>query len=243
MSNRTAREHRDIGCPAADVHQAHAEILLVVVQNGLGGRERLKHHVADFETAAAHALGQIFDGRHRARHDMHFHFQPHTAHAERIVDVFLTVDDEFLRQDVQNLLIVGNRDGLRGFDDTIDVRLRDLFFLDRHHAARIQTADVAAGDAGVDLADPTVRHQLGFLDHALDRRHRCFDIDDDAFLEPARRLRAHANDVERAVIRNLRNDRRDFRRADVETHDQVLFLHHPTTTVSGHFWLCLPRPR
>src|SRR5947207_1927564 len=33
MTDRAARKHRDVGCSTANVHQAHAEIFLVVVQN------------------------------------------------------------------------------------------------------------------------------------------------------------------------------------------------------------------
>ena len=98
---------------------------------------------------------------------------------------------------------------------------------------RVEAADVAAGDAGVDLADPAVGHQLGFLEHALDRRHRRLDVDDDALLQAARRLRAEADDVERAVGRDLGDDRDDLRRADVEADDQILVvLHHRSCTVS-----------
>ena len=73
----------------------------------------------------------------------------------------------------------------------------DFLLLDRDHAARVEAADVAAGDPGVDLGDPAVRHQLGFFQHALDRRHRRLDVDDHALLEAARRLRAEPDDVER----------------------------------------------
>jgi hypothetical protein len=142
VTNRTAREHRDVGRAAADIHQANAEVFFVVVQHGLGRCKRLQHHVTHLEAAATHALGQIFDGRYRAGDDVHLHLEPNTAHSERIVNVFLAVDDEFLRQNVQHLLIVGNRDGLRGLDDAIHVGLRDLLFLDRNHAARVQTANV-----------------------------------------------------------------------------------------------------
>ena len=116
---------------------------------------------------------------------MHLDFEPDSAHAQRVVDVFLAVDDEFLWQDVEDLLIVRNRNRLRCFDDAIDVGLRDFLLLDRDHAARIQAANVTAGDTRIDLTDPAIGHQFRFLDHALDRRHRCLDVDDDALLQAA----------------------------------------------------------
>ena len=42
-------------------------------------------------------------------------------------------------------------------------------------------------------------HQLRFLDRALDRLHRGVDIDDHTALQPARRMRADADDLDRAV--------------------------------------------
>ncbi len=41
----------------------------------------------------------------------------------RLAHVLLAVDDEFLRQDVQHLLVVGDRDRLRGVHDAVDVEL------------------------------------------------------------------------------------------------------------------------
>src|SRR5204863_2681737 len=124
------REYRQIGRAATDIHQAHTELLLVVVQDGERGREGLQHDVLHLQSAAANALGDVLDRRHRAGDDVDLHFEPHTAHTERLAYVLLAIDDEFLRQDVQNLLIVRNGDRLRGLDHTIDVGLRDLFLLD-----------------------------------------------------------------------------------------------------------------
>ena len=158
---------------------------------------------------------------------MNLHLQPHAAHAQRLAHVLLAVDDEFLRQDVQDLLIIGDRDRLGGLDDAIDVRLRHLLLLDRDHAAGVEAADVTSADGRVHLGDRAIRHQLSLLEDALDRRHRRFDVDHDAFLEPARRLRAQADDVEPLFGRHFGDDGDDFRRADVEADDQVLVvLHH-----------------
>ncbi len=124
-------------------------------------------------------------------------------------------------------LVVGNGNRLRGFHHPVDVRLRDFLLLDRDHAVRRVALDVAARDAGVDRLDLAVGHQFGFLEHALDRRHRRLDVDHHAFLQSARRLRAHADHVELALRRDLGDDRDDLRRADVEAHHQVLaVLHH-----------------
>ena len=148
MADRPIGEHRDVGGAAADVDQAHAQVLLVFGQHRHRRGERLQDQVVDFEAAAAHALHDVLRGRHRAGHDVHLDFQAHAAHAERLAHVLLAVDDEFLVEDVQDLLVGGDVDRLRGLDHAVDVELRDLAVLDRDHAVRVEAADVAAGDAG-----------------------------------------------------------------------------------------------
>ena len=64
---------------------------------------------------------------------MHFDFKAKTTHANRLTNPVLVVDDEFLRQDVQNFLVCGDRHGARRFDDALDIHRRDFFIFDRHH--------------------------------------------------------------------------------------------------------------
>ena len=152
---------------------------------------------------------------------MHLGFEPHARHADRLADAFLRVDDELLRQHVNHALIGRNRDGARRVDDALDVAGADFLVADRDDAVRVQAAHVAAGDAGQHAVDLAAGHELGFLDRALDRLHRRLDVDDDAALESARRIRADADDLEPIVGRELADDRHDLRRADVETDDEL----------------------
>ena len=59
------------------------------------------------------------------------------------------------------------------------------------------------------------------------------------FFEPARRLRAEADDVEPAVGRDLGDDRDDLRRADVEADDEILVVLHVPLSC---FLMALARP-
>ena len=127
-----------IGRAAADVHQADAELLLVVVQHRHRRGERLQDHVlAPRGRSGARTSVMFSDRGDGAGDDVHLDFEAHAAHAERLAHVLLPVDDEFLRQDVQDLLVVRDRDRLGRLDDAIDVGLRDFLFLDRDHAARV----------------------------------------------------------------------------------------------------------
>ena len=113
--------------------------------------------------ATAHALDHVLYRRHRTGDDVHLHFQADAAHADGLAHVFLVVDDEFLRNRMQQLLIGGNIHCARSFDRPCYISRRDFLVFDCDHAARVEAADVAAGDTDPDIAYLTVGHQLGFF--------------------------------------------------------------------------------
>jgi hypothetical protein len=115
------REDRDVGRAAADVHEADAELLLVVGQHRERGSELLEHDVLDREPAALHALDDVLRRAVGARDDVHARLEAHARHADRLADALLPVDDEFLRQHVEDLLVRRDRDRLRGVHDARDV--------------------------------------------------------------------------------------------------------------------------
>src|SRR6185295_2944052 len=110
------------------------------------------------ETAAAHALHDVLGRRHGAGHNVDLYLQAHTAHTDRFAHVLLSIDDEFLVEDVQDLLIGWDVDRLGCLDHPIHVDLAHLAVFDRHHAVRVEAFDVAAGNSGKDLADLAVSH-------------------------------------------------------------------------------------
>src|SRR5262249_29447824 len=136
--------------------------------------------------------------RHRAGDDVHLGFEPHAAHADRVLDAVLVVDDEFLRDDVDDLAIGGDGDRLRGLDHALHVGGRDLVVLARHRhdAAAVQAADVVAGDAGVHALGLHAGHALGLLDRARDARHGLLEVDDGTAAQALARGVAHAHDAQ-----------------------------------------------
>jgi hypothetical protein len=221
-------EHGEVGGAAADVDQADAELLLVLAEHRVAGTELAEHQVVHLQTAAADALDDVLRGADRAGDHVHPRLQAHAAHADGLADALLVVDDEFLRQDVQDLLVRRDRHRAGGVDDPVDVRLHHLVLLDGGDAVGVQAADMAAGDAGMHRVDLAAGHQLGLLDRALDGLHRGLDIHDDALLQAVRRMRADADDLDGVVGLDLADQRGDLRGADVEPDHQVLF------TTSGH---------
>src|SRR6185503_8793008 len=194
--NRAAAEDRDVGRAAAHVDQADSELLLVFREHRVARRELLEHDVLYREAATLHALHDVLRGADGARHEMHLGFETNARHADRLANAFLRVDDEFLRQHVNDALIGRDGDGARGVDDALDVAGADLFVANRDDAVRVQAADVAARDTRQHAVDLAAGHELGFLDGALDRLHGRLDVDDDAALQAARRIRADADDFE-----------------------------------------------
>ena len=119
-------EHRQIRGAATDVDQAHPELLLILGEDREARGELLEHHVIDLQAAALDALLDVLGGRIRAGDDVHLGLQAHPGHADRVADALLAVDDEFLRQHVQDLLVGGDRDRLGGIDDVLDVPVADF---------------------------------------------------------------------------------------------------------------------
>lgn len=199
VADRAFAENGDVGGAAADVDQHHAQFLFVFGQHRQARGQWLQDQVVHLQTAAAHALDDVLCRADRAGDDVHLHFQADAAHADRLAHVLLAIDDEFLREDVQDLLVGRDVDRLGGLDHARHVGRRDLLVLDRHHAARVEAADVAAGDAREDLADLAVGHQLRFFERFLDRLDGRLDVDDHAFLQPLGLGLAHADDLVGAV--------------------------------------------
>src|SRR3989338_8810358 len=167
------------------------------------------------------ALHDVLHRRHRAADDMHLDIEAHAAHAKRFLDAVLAVDTELLFEDVQNLLVTRQADRAGGFDHSLDVGGCDLLLLDLHHAARIDAADVAAGDAGVNLMNFAISHQLGLFQRALNCAHRGFDVDHHAFLHTVGFVHAHPDYFQHAVRPDLADNGHNLGSADIQPDHQV----------------------
>ena len=86
---------------------------------------------------------------------------------------------------------------------------------------------MAAGDAGVDVADLAVGHQLRFFERALDRFDGRLDVDHDALFQAARLVLAESDHLVASVGHHLGDHGDHFRGADIESDDQVfsVFCH------------------
>jgi len=167
-------------------------------------------------------------GGHGAGDDVHLDLKSDAAHADWFAHIFLAIDNKFLRYGMQQLLIGRNIDRLGRFNNARDVRCADFLVLDRHHAAGIEAANMAAGDPGIDIADLAIGHQLGLFQRALDRFHGGFDVHHHAFFQTLGFSLAQADHFMAPIRQYLGYHRHHFRGADVETDDQVfcVFCHN-----------------
>ena len=96
---------------------------------------------------------------------------------------------------------------------------------------------MAAGDAGVNITNLALGHQLHFLDDPGNGIDSGFDVDHHALFEARRRLRAEPHDDHTAVGLELGHHAGDLGGADVEADNQflVFFTHHFPFLLS-----CLP---
>src|SRR5437867_6560872 len=207
----------DVGRAAADVDHHDAELFLVVVEHRLGGGEGLEHDVLDGEARAIHRADDVLHRGDGAGHDVHLDLEAHARHADGLEDPVSVVDDEALRQDMDDLAVLGQIDRARRLDDALHVGLAHLVVLagDRDGAAAVDAADVAARHPGVHARDLDARHLLGLGDGGLDRLDRRVDVDDDPPSEPAGGCGPDPDDVQDAPGRGLGDDRADLRGADV----------------------------
>src|SRR4029453_19044850 len=73
-------------------------------------------------------------------------------------------------------------------------------------------------------ADLDAGHELRLLEHPLDRVHGGLEVDDDALPESLALRLADPDDVEASLVRDLRDDRADLVRPDIEPDDVAVFL-------------------
>jgi len=119
---------------------------------------------------------------------MHARLETHTGHADGLAYALLAIDDEFLRQYVQDFLISRDRDCTCRIDDTIDIVRVHFTVADRDNPMRVEASDMPPGDAGIDRVNLAPGHEFGFFDRFLYGLHGGFDVHHHTFLQPSRRV-------------------------------------------------------
>jgi hypothetical protein len=113
---------------------------------------------------------------------VHLGLEANADHVERVAYALLVVDDEGLRNHVEDFAVHGYHDGASRLDDPVHVLARYLPAPARHRddAPGIDALDARAGGAAVDVPYLAPGHELRGLDRRRDRGKRGLDVDHDA---------------------------------------------------------------
>ena len=105
MADLAFVKNRDARRASAHLNQRDTQFFLVVGQDRVRGGQRLEHEIGDAIAGALHALAEILRGGGLHRHEIHLDLEPRACHAHRIRDATLLIDDVFLGDVVQQLMI------------------------------------------------------------------------------------------------------------------------------------------
>ncbi len=186
---------RDPGRAAAHFHKGDAELFLVIGQHRVRRRQRLEHEVGDAVAGALHALAKVLRGGRLHGDEVHLHFEARPRHADRIGDAPLLVDDVFLRDVVQQLVITPERHGARDLVHPGHVLRADFFRAHGDHTGRAARGHMFARDAARHVRHARTRHPLRILQRGGDGAGRLVDI--------AHHAAAHAGVLRETDAENL----------------------------------------
>ena len=141
----------------------------------------------------------------------------------------LLIDDVFLWNVVQQLVIATQRHGTRDLVDARDILRADLFGADRHDAGRAARGNVLPGDPARDVIDARARHPFGVFECGGDGPHRLVDVAHHATPHAAVFREPDAEDLRqwgtRQVARDLRDDPARLGAAEIESGDEAALGH------------------
>ena len=169
-------EDRDTGRAAAHFHECDAQLFLVIGQHRVRRGERLQHEVGDAIAGTLHALAEILRRRRLDGDEIHLHLEPRARHSNRVRDAVLLVDDVFLRNVVQQLVIPTQRHRTRDFVHPRDILGADLLGTHGDDAGRTARGHMLTRDAARHVRDPRPRHPLGVLERGGDGARRLVDV-------------------------------------------------------------------
>ncbi len=145
IADRALGEDGDIGGTTADIHQADAQLHLVIGQYSGGRGQLLENGAVQVDAAATDAFLDVLRRIGGTGHHMHPCLQTDTGHAQWLAHAFLLVDDVVLRQRMQDALVCRDRHCLRRIQHSLHILAADFAIVDGHAAIRVLAANMAAG--------------------------------------------------------------------------------------------------
>ncbi len=148
VGDRAFEVDDDLGGAGSDVDQADAELALVGGEGGFGGGDGLEDGLGDFEAGLVGAGDDALLGAGRTGGDVEIDFEAIADHADGVVDAGLLVEDELLREEMDDLAVGRQRDGAGAIDGGADFFAGDLAHAraEADAATAVQAADVGSAD-------------------------------------------------------------------------------------------------
>ena len=131
----------------------------------------LQDDFRDIQARTIAALRDVLDRGCAGSNDVDLRLKPHSGHPNRLTNAVLTVDDEFLRDNMENFSIRGDGERLRRVDDSRNVVSGDFFVFYGDDTVAVQALDVGPGNAHVHGGGLAPGHELGFADRLGDALH------------------------------------------------------------------------
>src|ERR1700747_512186 len=103
MGDGALVKNHDFGRSSSDVNQANSQFALIGIECGIGTSQRLKDDVVHVNTRFVGCGNEVLRSSSSAGYDMSVHLEPHSNHADGILNAALLIDDELLRQQVNRL--------------------------------------------------------------------------------------------------------------------------------------------
>ena len=178
VPDRTFFEHGKVRCPSTNIEKRDPHLLLFIIKHGIARCERLQNHVGNFKTCALDTLVDVLCGADKAGDDMNVGLHAHTGHTEWVIDAILSIDDELLRDDVNDLSVGRKCDTLRILDEAVDIGLRHFMVrpADANHAAALEALNMVAGNADHHRLDIHTRLRARLIHCGTDRPDRSVDV-------------------------------------------------------------------
>ena len=210
-------ENGDVGRPLTDIHEDDAHLLLRLRQDGISRRQTGEHQLAHFDAGAGHALRQVLQRGSGAHHHVCLHLQTKTVHAQRIAHAFLPIHDVGTGDDVQQLLVLRQRDRAGRLQYTIHIVGSDspVTAGHAHHALAVTRGDMRATDPDKRAFNLVARVLFGPFYRLGDSGGRLRHVDDHALPHTTRRYAPQAHNAGHSIVAYLTDQYLDLMTAHI----------------------------
>ncbi len=152
-------------------------------------------------------------------------FEALTDHADGVANSVLCIDHEFVRQNVEDLAVFGERDVAGGIDGSAHIVSFDVAraVSQRDAAAAVDAANMAASHAYHGGFDRDIGHAFGFFHGAANRAYGGIQIDDEAFAQTLGFRSTQCKEFNLFAV-DFRDQCARFRTADVQPYYVTIFF-------------------